>query len=391
MFFYSSCGFDSAATIYHLNINEDLPEDLYTLQDHTSEIPFEMNDDIRYLEEEATQIVNAIKTNYGNRVTATKLSKLISYFIGRGIRNSLNLGFKILRGERILLKQLVNYIKTLADRRENGQPEQYNLPNFSSFTPKNDYIPKLTRVFPTLLGTLFHDPVDLNMETQSKASFQKAVSLTNEAILNNDNEYPIDFNKNATEAFRDTLGKYVITLLKSAYKGLIADLPEDKRKIELQYIDRLDARRTLIQPEKLEKFVRESVFGMNQRFPIQIKCYCSEKTYGTGPPNDNVDVDHLSTTTTAYLCTSKKLSNLLIIIFRDSNLTLQQYTKNYEEILKMSRSCIWMNNCVKHFELHLSNNGSKNKIQKGTNGVKYYWQTKPVSFCEVNTFSFIKK
>lgn len=89
-------------TIYHLHIEEEPANGL--------QIDAEQ-DDVTFLELKANEIITEIKKSFEEWVSSEELNQMLICFIGYSLNTALNNDFRVLRGERILLKQIVQYVR----------------------------------------------------------------------------------------------------------------------------------------------------------------------------------------------------------------------------------------------------------------------------------------
>lgn len=121
--------------------------------------------DITFLEMYANKIVCEIKAAYKDRISSEEISRIVTCFIGYGLNSVLNKGFTILKGEIILLEQIVDLNQLNNNGDTNGEPKE--IMDFTPFIPPRKYSPKMGNVGVTACGSLFLEEYDWNLAKKS--------------------------------------------------------------------------------------------------------------------------------------------------------------------------------------------------------------------------------
>lgn len=300
------------------------------IQISTLEITDENSPDLKFLELKAKEIVLDIKKKFNNTTSAEEISRMSSCFYGRSIDVVLKKEFRFLRGEIVLIKNILDFVK----RNVKKQVQQTEICDYSFFktTGKHTKKIKYDGIAALPFGNAFVDNYDYKLAYKSK-QLNKLLSAENSG------EHQNSVEKVDTE---------VISVLVDVFQALIFNhltvcVKKYHEKIEDVILKLSDVKAVL---DTILKKPKES----DIKLAFNILCYCNENFQDFINRKKVV----ISYDSTCYFRFNQTLNNELSKVFTPEKQSPDAVCKKFNEILcshSSIKSC-WMINYIRHVAKH---------------------------------------
>lgn len=316
----------------------------------TLDICTETSDDLIALQKSATICVSNIEKKYKDKVSTNELNLMKSCFYGRNNICGPQNEFRFLKGDIVLLRQIINFVRKQTLIMENNV-ENYDFSFFKM--PTNFQSKKIKSVIALPFGTAFTDSYDKNM---ADAPLRLSTSCSSNSV-----EYvSTDFESKDISVMTDVLQKRCFEFLKSSLEYTIENISDQNlKRNEKCNMVRLVHSMIVIKTDNMNTWLTTK---SEKDLKFNVICYCN-KNFDDVTTAKKKDVSYDASGYFRFKISLKRLILEILISSKDQN--EENIQTSFEQAFSShsSQKSCWLANYLRHVKTHKNKTAFKGNFK----------------------------